>query len=112
MTIRPCPILLLLATCTQTPADPPQAARVLPSISCEYRRYECDPSSSTSGMECTWACGVVAHCQEYTPQDVAFCAAHHDYFIDFTHYCDPLGNPSWDTYCVVDYIGTPPATGN
>lgn len=118
MSIRTFPILLSLASCAPSAAPDERAsesATAQPSApdpratTCEHIRHPCDPSNASSGSECVWACGVSSHCKEYTPQEIVFCERHPDYFIDPTHYCDVWGNPMWDTWCVVDFVSSPPS---
>lgn len=114
MSIRHLSIPLVLAACLDMPQPPPAANAAQPSTSasppappqqqrdafCDHRRYYCRPNDGNAQQICDYACLFPSHCQEYSPGDYQYCATHPDSFDRFHRYCDPWGNPDWNTYCV------------
>lgn len=88
------------------PEAAPAAATPAPDTSrrgdpfCDHRRFTCDPLSPTAQQICDDACLFPSHCQDHSPGEYAFCAAHPDYFDRLGRYCNARGNPDWDTVCV------------
>jgi hypothetical protein len=101
-----------LAGCldTQPPSQPPVAHVAQPPPSappaprddafCDHRLYRCRPNDLSAKSICDYACLFPAHCQDYGPGDYQYCATHPDSFDRRGRYCDPWGNPDWNTYCV------------
>jgi hypothetical protein len=110
MLIRTTVIALALAGCLDT-APPPDAplSAVAPASPpakqprdafCDHRLYKCRPNDPSAQFICDQACLFPSHCQDYTAGDYRFCATHPDSFDRYFRYCDPWGNPSWDTFCI------------
>jgi hypothetical protein len=109
MLIRPL-LLAALAGCLDNPlpsapdtAPAPQPSSPLKRPAdafCDHRIYSCRPNDPGAQFICDQACLFPAHCQDYSSGDYRYCGAHPDSFDRYFRYCDPWGNPSWDTHCV------------
>lgn len=115
------PSLLILAACTTAcasiPLSPDDASISLspepapdpgppPTRSprdafCDHRLYRCMPNDPGAQKVCDYACLLPSYCQDYMPGDYQWCSNHPDTFDRYSRYCDPWGDPAWDTFCVV-----------
>lgn len=98
--------LLALAACT----SPVETGQVEQGLSCEYRRYPCNPLDWSSELECSSVCGYTAHCREYSFRELELCAAHRNQVISLVPYlwCNSWGSPTWDTWCEPTLLSEPP----
>lgn len=107
-------LCLLLAACATDPIAQPLDAPT-PTVAspaqepppksqgdafCDHRLYRCAPNDPGAQHICDYACLLPSYCQDYTPGDYRHCANHPDTFDRYYRYCDPQGNPTWNTYCV------------
>lgn len=84
------------APMTSAPPPPKQARDAF----CDHRLFGCQPNDPGAQTICDYACLFASHCQDYSPGDYRFCAAHPDSFDRYNRYCDLWGNPDWNTHCV------------
>jgi hypothetical protein len=70
------------------------------AVSCGYSKYICDPVDPWSNWECEQVCGGSGHCLDYSPREIAWCAAHPDKLYNPYKLCGPTGDPLWRTWCV------------
>jgi hypothetical protein len=86
------------------PGSPPDAAPAMSvveqAISCSHWKYICDPVDPWANWSCEQACEGSGHCMDYSPREVAWCAAHPDQFYNPLKLCGPSGDPLWRTWCV------------
>ncbi len=83
-----------------TPDAAPALSVTEQALSCGYSKYICDPIDPWSNWECEQVCGGSGHCMDYTPQEIAWCAAHPDKAYNPYKLCGPTGDPLWRTWCV------------
>lgn len=117
MLIHSIPILIALGACTTIPDLTPDAPRPDPLLEtpqsdtkpseaprhvdvCALGHHTCLPLDPASQAICDYACLLPSYCLDYYASDYAWCAAHPDTFDHYYRYCDPRGNPTWETYCV------------
>ncbi len=95
---------VVLSACGFQSDPAPDAAPALSTteqpISCSDWNAICDPADSSANGDCEQACGGSGHCMDYSPAEIAWCAAHPDRFYDPHKYCGPSGDPLWQTRCV------------
>jgi hypothetical protein len=91
----------------------PVTGIVIPGGHCNVRLVECDPYPIGKGKHpradamCSSVCSdTVAHCADYTTQEIEFCCGHPDKnYRDSsgreypTKHCMPSGEPNWSTRC-------------
>lgn len=96
-----------LAACAQSV----ETTEIDQTLSCEYRRYPCNPYDGDGDWTCSWACGYTAHCREYSLRELQLCAEHPDQVISLAPYlyCNRWGSPTWDTWCEPTLLASPPA---
>lgn len=114
MPIRISIALLAFTACTQTVDLAPDTPRPEPKLSettqstetpqfhdvCGMAKHACNPLDPASQLICDDACLLPSYCLDYYASDYRYCAAHPDTFDRYYRYCDPNGNPAWNTYCV------------
>lgn len=78
-------------------------------LSCNYRRYPCDPWDFDSEWICSDACGYTAHCRDYTFLEEEMCATHPNQVVSLAPYqwCNKWGNPTWETWCMPTLLSGP-----
>ena len=101
-------LLLSLSACgfqsEPAPDTEPLLSAVTQSLSCGYSKHICDPVDDQSNWECEQVCGGSGHCKEYSPAESAWCATHPDRFYDPDKLCSPSGDPTWQTWCVLEPV--------
>lgn len=96
--------VLALSGCGFQSDPAPDAAPALSTteqaISCSYWKYICDPVDIWANWYCEQACSGSGHCMDYSPMEIAWCAAHPDKFYNPYKLCGPSGDPLWQTWCL------------